>query len=170
MKMQLLVIRHAIAEDQLEFQRSSRPDDLRPLTVSGKKRMRRAIPALKRLVPAIDVLASSPLVRARQTAAIVSRVYPEVRVETLAGLAPDARLPVLLHWLRGRGAGATVAVVGHEPHLSHLISWLLSGRFTSFVRLRKGAACLLSFDSEPAPGEAELQWLLQPRQLRHLAR
>jgi phosphohistidine phosphatase len=170
MKMQLLVIRHAIAEEQVEFERSGRPDDLRPLTASGKKRMRRATPALKRLVPSIDVLTSSPLVRARQTAEIVARSYPELHVETLAGLAPDARLPVFLHWLRGRAAGETVAAVGHEPHLSHLVSWLLAGRFTSFVRLQKGAACLLAFHGEPAPGEAELQWLLQPRQLRHLSR
>jgi phosphohistidine phosphatase len=170
MPMQLLIIRHAIAEDRDEFALTGKPDGLRPLTPLGRKRMRRATPALQRLVPSVGIVASSPLARAQQTAEIVASGYRDARLETVTELSPDERLPRFRGWLRGQPDERPIAVVGHEPHLSHLVSWLLAGRFTSFVTLRKGAACLLEFPSEPAPGEAQLHWLLQPRQLRRLAR
>jgi phosphohistidine phosphatase len=167
--MHLLVIRHAIATDREEFARTGEPDESRPLTASGRKRMERIAVGLPRLVPELDLLASSPLTRARETAGIVARVYPAAVRETVPALRPDERIPAFLEWVRTR-TEEKVAVVGHEPHLSHLVSWLLAGRFASFLRLRKGAACLLDLGEVPSPGEAELIWLLQPRQLRHLPR
>jgi phosphohistidine phosphatase len=168
--MKLLVIRHAIAETRDEFALSGRHDDLRPLTSEGRHRMRRVAAGLKALVPELPRLASSPLVRAQQTLEIVAEAYPAAATETLEALAPDQRLPPVLGWLRQHGGLGTVAVIGHEPHLSHLVSWLLAGRFRSFVELKKGAACLLEFGGEPAPGEADLHWLMQPGQLRRIVK
>jgi phosphohistidine phosphatase len=167
--MKLLVIRHAIAEERAEFALTGKPDDLRPLTARGARRMRRNAARLRRLVPRIDLLASSPLARARQTAEIVAKVYGKTPLQIIEELSPDHELPSFVHWLRTRSAGSeVVAAVGHEPHLSHLVSWLLAGHFTSFVELKKGAACLLEFAGEAGPAEARLLWLLQPRQLRRL--
>lgn len=168
--MELLVIRHAIAEDREQWAHSGRPDAERPLIDRGRRRMRRAARGLARVVPRIDVLAGSPLVRAQQTAEVLARAFGGVAVETVPQLSPEHPVDDLLPWLRAQEADATVAVVGHDPHLGFLVGWLLTGRHESFVELRKGAACLLAFDDPPAAGEALLRWALTPRQLRSLRR
>ena len=73
--MQLLVIRHAIAEEQEDFARSGRDDSERPLTDEGRDKMRRGIAGLRRMVSRIDLLASSQYTRARQTAELVAEGY-----------------------------------------------------------------------------------------------
>ena len=65
--MNLLVIRHAIAEDKERFAASGRSDDQRPLTEEGRTKMRRGAEGVRLTSPRVTVLASSPLVRARET-------------------------------------------------------------------------------------------------------
>ena len=169
--MNLLVIRHAIAEDREQFARSGRSDDLRPLTEDGRAKMRRVAAGLRAEVAAPVLVATSPLVRARATAEIVATSLGIVRVETVEALRPDAPYDQLLDWLAARAADdrwKTVAVVGHEPHLGGLVTWLLTGVADSRVEFKKGGACLLAFDGEPGAGDATLSWLLTPSQLRRL--
>ena len=66
--MKLLLVRHAIAEEREEFERTGEPDDQRPLTSEGRKKMKRAAAGLGELVNKVDILATSPLARAQQTA------------------------------------------------------------------------------------------------------
>ena len=167
--MDLLVIRHAIAEERADFARTGEPDDHRPLTDDGRRKMTLAARGLRRVLPAIDVLAASPLVRAAQTAAIVADTYGISRTTTLEELVPEANPAALLPWLRDQHRARTLGVVGHEPHLGELISFLLSGQPSSFIALKKGSASLLSFGGKPDAGAATLQWLLTPAQLRRLA-
>ncbi|OOO03336.1 MAG: hypothetical protein USCGTAYLOR_00468 [Chromatiales bacterium USCg_Taylor] len=96
------------------------------------------------VAPAIDVLATSPLVRAVQTAEILAAVYNGRNMVTVKELSPESEFPPFLLWLRTQDAGGTVAIVGHEPHLSGLTSWMLTGRKPSFISLT-GAACLLEW-------------------------
>jgi phosphohistidine phosphatase len=166
--MQLLVIRHAIAEERDDWAFTGRPDSERPLTREGRRKMKKGAAALRALVPRLDSLASSPLERAADTAAIVAREYDDMEVELLPELSPQRVADDLLPWLRSRDPGACVAVVGHEPGLGCLVGWLLTGRHESFVELKKGAACLLEFDDPPAAGNATLVWALAPGQLRKL--
>ncbi len=164
----LLVVRHAIAEDRESFARTGEPDELRPLTPRGQKRMRRAATGLRTLVPRIDVLATSPLVRAVQTAEILAGAYGDLEVEEVAALEPDASSKSLLGWLERQAEGSTVAVVGHEPSLSFHVSWLTARSNQPFVEFKKGGACLLRFYDEVFSGGATLLWMLTPRQLRAL--
>ena len=166
--MHLLVIRHGLAGDREEFAKTGRPDDERPLTPKGRRRMRRNARGLRTLVPGLDLLATSPLVRAVQTADAVADAYDEPEPVTRDELRPESALEAVAAWLRALPADHTIAVVGHEPHLSRLVSWLLAGEDRSLVRLAKGGACLLSFEGAPARDGATLEWLLQPRQLRAL--
>jgi phosphohistidine phosphatase len=164
--MELLIIRHAIAEDGAETTRS---DDERRLTTEGRKKMRLGARGLTRVVPDLAVLASSPLVRARQTADIVARAYGGLDVTTAAELAPDGSPNAVAAWLNRRRADGVVALVGHEPALSNLVSWLLSGAARPLIEMKKGAACLLAFPGGKAgPGTAVLRWALTPAQLRDL--
>jgi phosphohistidine phosphatase len=165
--MYLLLIRHAISEDRVEFARSGKSDHYRPLTRKGRRRMTLGAAGLRSIVPDIDVLASSPLSRAEQTAEIIAGEYdiPRfLRVEAIA--TGDGR--ALLDWLRQFGPDDVVAVVGHEPHLSEWSSWLLAGSMGDFMLVKKGSAILIEFPDEVRPGAAWLHWALTPRQLRQL--
>jgi phosphohistidine phosphatase len=166
--MRLLVIRHAIAEDRDEWAFSGKPDAERPLTRDGRDRMRRAADGIALEVPRLDLIATSPLVRAVQTAEIVADEYAGKELTVVNELSPECAPEALLPWLRSHEPDTTIAVVGHEPHLGFLVGWLLTGRHESFVELKKGAAVLLEFDDPPAAGNATLLWALQPGQLRRL--
>ena len=164
--MHLLVVRHAIAEERETFSTTGEPDDLRPLTDEGRRRMRKGARGLRTLVNRPGVIATSPLVRARDTAAILARVWDDqTPVEEIAALRPRTRPSAFLSWLKGRDEDM-VAVVGHEPHLSCLVTWLMTGAFESRLELKKGSATLVSFASRPRAGGAKLEWSLTPSQLR----
>jgi phosphohistidine phosphatase len=167
--MQLLVIRHAIAEDREEFAASGRPDSDRPLTDYGRRRMRKNARGLRRIAPNPDVVASSPFLRAADTARIVADAFGVAKVDTVKELTPEHPPRDLASWLSRHPPDAVVAIVGHEPHLGTLITWLLGGRETHNVELKKGGACLLDTGESLDGGVAALHWLLTPAQLRAIA-
>jgi phosphohistidine phosphatase len=163
----LYIIRHAIAEDR----DSARwPDDAdRPLTDRGRERFRAVAAVLGRVAPEIDVLLSSGFTRAWQTARIVSEV---------AGWPAPERCPALElgsseEMCAAIGAHArseAVAVVGHEPCLSELVSYLLTGDDDAMdLEFKKGAAVCLSLPAGPAAGSGRLMWVLTSRLARSLA-
>lgn len=187
--MQLVLIRHARAEERALFKR----DRTRALTADGRRRMSKAARGLRALVPGLTGIATSPLLRARQTAEIVAAVYTSVDVVTLPALSPGVAPRTVLAWLRTQPQDTLLALVGHEPDLGQLAGWLLSGdrhewrkrgarsrphgdkrrssfsaRKTGFVQFKKGAAALIEFAGAPAAGEGTLVWLLTAAQLAAL--
>ncbi len=115
-----------------------------------------------------DVLATSPLTRAAETADILDRAYGGVDTVVLEQLTPERHpADLLIGW--ASAADSTVAVVGHEPHLSDLLSWLLTGREGSFVQLRRVPPACSAFRKTRGQ-EAVLRWALTPGQLRRLGR
>lgn len=164
--MQLLVVRHGIAEERETW--APRDDALRPLTDDGKKKMKEAAKALRARVPRLDVLASSPLTRAMQTAVILGKVYERGAPVETDTLAPGQHPPAFAAWLRTQATHKTVAIVGHEPGLGAIVSWLTAGIERSFLELGKGGACLLDLGEKIEGGEAMLLWVLRPSQLRKL--
>lgn len=167
--MQLLIVRHAIAADQLEWAATGCPDDQRPLTGKGRERMKRNAAGIVAALPDLDVIATSPFTRAAQTAALLARACRGVEVVEVPALASGGSRDQLLAWLATHDADASVAVVGHEPDLGWLVAWLLGGDAVPAVAMRKGGACLLDFVGHPSPGRAELRWFLPPSLLRRLA-
>lgn len=167
--MQVLIVRHAIAEDRVAFASSGKPDARRPLTDAGRRRMAAASRGLRRLVPRLTRIATSPLVRARETADILAAAYDDdVPVEELAALAPGGAPDGVIAWLHPRAADACIALVGHEPDLSELTSTLLVEDAATFFSFKKGGAALLEFDGPVGAGQGSLRWLLQPKHLRGL--
>jgi phosphohistidine phosphatase len=179
--MQLVLIRHARAEERTLFKR----DRTRALTADGRRRMRKAARGLHALLPGLTQIATSPLLRARQTAEIVAAVYAGIDTVSLPALSPGAAPRAVLAWLRAQPADATFALVGHEPDLGLLAGWLLSGdrhgwrkcgkrrssfsaKSTGFVQFKKGAAALIEFADAPAAGKGALAWLLTATQLAEL--
>ena len=136
--MQLVMIRHGIAEDQKEFALTGRPDAQRPLTHDGIDKMKRGVRGLREIVPEINLIATSPYVRAVETAKLVAAAYKDVRTVIIHELVPTETGDAFVLWLRELKGVPVVAVVGHEPHLSKLASWLLTGPRAVVHRLQEG--------------------------------
>ena len=162
--MQLVLIRHARAEERALLKR----DRTRALTVDGRRRMRKAARGLHALLPGLSQIATSPLARASQTAAIVAEARDDIDVTLLPALAPGKPLRAVLLWLHNQPTDATLALVGHEPDLGRLADWLLSAKPSGFVQFKKGAAALIEFAEAPAAGKGTLAWLLTAAQLADL--
>ena len=161
--MELLLVRHAIA-----FERNARrwPDDgQRPLTSAGNARARRAAAGLKQLVAPPALVLVSPLVRARQTAQVLSGYahWPQAKVcgELAPATAPEGVLVLL-----ARQRGASIAVVGHEPDLGLLLSFCLTGSGDVPFHFRKMGVACVSFPGPVRAGKGELTWFLPPKILR----
>jgi len=167
--MDILVVRHAIAEERETFAKRNPDDDQRPLTKKGIERMRDGARGLKALVESVDLIAHSPLVRAQQTAEILHKSFAPAPLLEVPELAPGAGPANVTAWLTAEEA-ETLCIVGHEPDLSELVAWLVCGRSEGFVDLKKGGACLLGSQGQPGQGRCFLRWALPPRQLRLLGR
>src|SRR5690348_3459620 len=107
--MKLALIRHAIAQDRKSFSRTGRPDDERPLTDEGRRKMCEVARALPRWLGSLDLLATSPLVRAKETADLVAEELPKAKRVTWAELSPDADPAELLERLREHKELAVIA-------------------------------------------------------------
>jgi len=166
--MELLVVRHAVAEERDAFAKTGRDDAERPLTPAGRRKFERGARGLRWAAPSIDLLATSGLTRAVETCEILQKAYRIDRVVRLRELEPEADPAALVRWLRKQRRRPLVAVVGHEPHLSSLIEHLLTGTRGGFVDLEKGGACLLDLGDDPRAGSATLRWLVTAAQLRRL--
>jgi phosphohistidine phosphatase len=167
--MKLVILRHAKALSPETFAASGRDEGMRPLTKAGRKSAKRVAKGLRVLLPAVDSVAASPLLRAEQTAELIAEAYGDLGVEDLSELAPGASWDGLLRWLNGRRQGSTVVMVGHVPELNVLVTWLLCGSREPLISLKHCAACTLEFSGEVMPGTAQLVWALTPGQLRRLA-
>lgn len=166
--MQLLLIRHAIAEDSTSF--LPQADAARVLTPEGRAKMQKAVKGLSQQIDIINYLISSPLVRAQQTADIVASGFPTTIRETLSLLSPGGSFHGILDYLQQYQATDTVALVGHETDLGELGAWLLSGQRANWLPMKKGSVYLLEFNHHVVSGKAVLQWALTAKQLGRLSK
>lgn len=152
--MNLILVRHGVAEERENWPQDQEFE--RPLTRQGKARLKRVVSAFRETQAAPEVIYTSPLTRARQTAEMLAEALrTPVHLESV--LEPGG---AAWEWLRERTA-ESMMVVGHEPDLAELAArWM--GLDQPLFRLKKaGMACL-----EGDPGSARLLWLVTPRWLR----
>jgi phosphohistidine phosphatase len=161
---ELYLIRHGLAEERGD----AWPDDnKRPLTDEGISRMRKAARGLARLGVTVDVVLSSPLVRARQTAEIVAAgLNPRPTLVNIDSLAPDGSYAAIVADLEKHGRKTRIALVGHEPAVGELAARLIGSRHP--LELKKGAVCRIDLDEIPPGGPGHLRWLLTPKILSSL--
>ena len=167
--MNLYFMRHGIASPSGDL--SAAADRDRPLTPKGMKRIRKAVRGMKRLGVSFDLLLTSPLARARQTADIVSGAMSNgAPVEELSSLAPESSVEQLMLDLNRYQDRGDLLLVGHEPSLSHALSHLLGAKpaRSLHIELKKGALCRIEIDALPTAGPVTLHWLLTPKQMRLL--
>ncbi len=200
----LIYVRHGIAMERDEFARYciengiEGDDEQRPLTDEGKRKTKRAAMGLSRALESLQsagaspsralqirpLILTSPLLRARQTASILSKTLEKTGVRgksklplVTATLSPNTDpqsfrdfLYAHLHSDRSHRVHSSTVVlaVGHEPHLGQSVCWWMTGEAKSRFPLKKGAATCLEIGAAMAPGEARLLWSLPPWALRAL--
>ena len=164
--LELYLIRHAIAAER----GPKYPDDRkRPLTPDGIKRFKEGVRGLVAVGVELDVILTSPLTRAEETAALLSSgLKKRVPVETSDVLSPGGKFQALVEAVKKQAKRhRRIALVGHEPDLGEMAARWLAAR--GHVEFRKGAICALDVDGATPGGPGTLRWLLPPRVLRRLA-
>jgi phosphohistidine phosphatase len=165
--MDLYLVRHAVAFD---YDPAQWPDDSqRPLTPEGQRRFKRSARGLKGLVPSVDLVLSSSWVRAWQTAEILESEagWPKpVACEALE----SGRVPAeVLQAVQPYTSYGVIALVGHEPSLHELASYLLTADTShAQIEMKKGGVARLEVGEGLRPGAGRLLWLLPPKVLRAL--
>ncbi len=163
---QVLVVRHAEAEDPAEALLAGRSDALRRLTKAGMHQMRKGVSGLATLVDEIHVILSSSLTRAIETAEILSTAFPHALKLQHARLAPGFDPDKLLTWVSRQTS--VIVLVGHEPDLSLWIGYMATGVARSLVHMKKGSVCCLEMPEHAKPGQARIVWCLTLKQLARL--
>jgi len=165
--MELYVLRHAIA---VEHDHNGR-DSERALTDEGRERMRRSTRCWDGLGVVVDLILTSPYVRARQTADIAGAALGITdRVESCPALAAGASPSTIVAALAERCSDDhRVMVVGHEPDLGRLVSLLVCGDDGAGFRIKKAGLTKLVVDGLAAGRCAVLEWHLWPRHMLLMA-
>jgi len=159
---ELYLIRHGIAAERGD----EWPDDTkRPLTSDGMSKMRKTARGLANLDIEFDIVLSSPLVRARQTAEIVAaEIGSRPAIVNVDSLAPGASYSALIGDLEKHARKTRIALVGHEPGIGELAARLIGSRHP--IEFKKGAVCRIDLEEIPPNGPGDLRWLIPPKFLR----
>jgi phosphohistidine phosphatase len=124
--------------------------------------------AVHRMIKNVDMVFTSPYVRARQTAEIFLEKKLDSRLVEIEELKPNKRPEKLLRALQKLSRSSTVVVVGHEPHLSRFISFALTGSGRGLLDLKKAGFAILEFSGRIEKKQAKVTCFLQPSQLKKL--
>jgi phosphohistidine phosphatase len=167
--MNLYIVRHAIAVER--GTPGYEEDGQRPLTDAGRRKMKKIVKGLSQLDLDLDLILSSPYVRARDTAKILAGEYKlKGKVALSDNLIPPGNFEKLIEEIHQKYNVNNLALVGHEPMLSSLVSWLTTGNTDLRLTLKKGGVAFLSTDNLYQDGHATLEWLLTPALMVELSK
>lgn len=160
---ELYLVRHAIAETR----GPEWPDDRqRPLTAAGIRRFKEVVRGLARTDLQLDLILTSPLTRAAQTARLLAELPSAPPLKLLEALAPGTSLANVLAAVARAARGHRIALVGHEPDLGHLAAALIGGRRS--LAFKKGGIARIDLPSMTPPLRGSLVWFAPPKMLRQL--
>ena len=143
----------------------------RSLTVAGQKEVAHIAKSLKDMGIKFDFILTSPLKRAHQTAAIVSKIFKnEKKMKDWDELKPEGNRPELYRKLTQFKLQSSVLIVGHEPYLSDMISEIIFDGKGKHVVLKKAGLAKIGIISASPKLHGELKWLLTPRHMKNMAR
>jgi phosphohistidine phosphatase len=169
--LKLYLLRHAIAVDRETSKYTD--DSKRPLTTEGKTKMKANAQGIKSLGISFDLILSSPYIRAKETAHIILDVLKidKSSLVLTKELIPDAAFERLVREINAYAKKhSNIVLVGHEPHLSGLISFLLTGSKEPInINFKKGGLALLTVENLYSAGGATLEWILAPSQLSKIS-
>jgi phosphohistidine phosphatase len=166
--MKLYIVRHAIAVPRGT---PGMQDDDRPLTEEGIQKMRQAAAGLRNLDYVPELILSSPLPRARQTAEILLEAFgKDIKMKLLTALAPTAARRDLYPSIEAYEKKLkSLMLVGHQPSLGEIAGEIVWGSPEHFIELKKGGACAIELERVGDPPKGVLLSLLTPSILRRVA-
>lgn len=166
--MDLFILRHGEAGQRVS---AGRGDFQRSLTTAGQKEVSDIATSLKDLGIKLDIVISSPLKRAHQTASIVAKTFKiEKKMQDWAELSPEGNRLDLYNKLLQLKQQSSVLVVGHEPYLSEMISEMIfEGNNGGRIDLKKTGLARIRIVSSTPKFQGELRWLLTPKLLRNMS-
>ncbi len=157
--MELYLFRHGIAEDAAP----GSPDSSRGLTAEGRQKAAAVVRRARRAGMAPTLIASSPYLRAVQTAEIAAKElgWREALVE-LPSLVPHGTPGAVWSDIRDLRREPAILLAGHQPLLADLAAWLLNAP-ALMIDMKKSALLRIDFASiGPAP-RGVLRWMLVPK-------
>ncbi len=162
--MEIFLMRHGIAEDL----QPGETDADRELIAKGITKTERVALSMQKKGWEFDMVLSSPLVRACQTAQILLESGLSEVLEIHPNLVPDGLLENWLQWLAfyrlTNPTAERLILVGHEPNLSQWTELLVFGQVFDRLHLKKaGVIALQAPDTEDLIGKCELLWLIPPK-------
>jgi len=168
--MDLYIIRHAIAQPL--DKKNNFTDEKRALTNDGRERMREEAKGLRKLGIELDLILTSPLARAVETAEIVATALGLSKKEIVQtdNLKPGASIDDLFAEIKKRADVESLALVGHQPDLGEIIARVVQGNGNMSLELKKGGVCSINVVETVPTLHGSLMWLLTPKQLRLLAK
>jgi len=163
---ELYLVRHAIAAERGP---DWPEDDKRPLTERGIARFTEAVVGLASIETVVDEIFTSPLVRAKQTADVLSAgLAGSPSVKLLESLAPGHASGDVVAQLARTARRRRIALVGHEPGLGELAAHLIGAARP--IAFRKGGVCRIDLEGLPPKRSGALVWCATPKMLRRLGR
>jgi phosphohistidine phosphatase len=168
--MELYIIRHAIAQPL--GRKNDFIDEKRTLTSEGRDKMREAARGLLRLGVEFDLVMTSPLVRAVETAEIITTVLGQnkIKVEQTETLAPGASTDELFAEIKRHTGAESIALIGHQPDLGEIISKIVRCNGNLLIELKKGSVCCINVIETVPTLHGNLIWLFAPKHLRMLGK
>src|SRR3989442_1558781 len=169
--MDLFILRHGEADKS-----SDGGDFARQLTAAGTTDVTHVAEWLKDLDMKFDVIITSPLKRAHQTASIVAKIFNiENKLMNWDELQPESNRIELYRKLSSEQfkQKSAILIVGHEPYLSSLISEIISEAddSSSHVVLKKAGLAKIRITSQYAQiMHGELEWLLSPKLMKNISK
>jgi phosphohistidine phosphatase len=162
--MMLYLTRHGIAQQREDPSITS--DTERALTSKGIKRTQEVARGLLAIGCKPRIICTSPLRRALETAEILVKVLkPKAPMEVNDFLTPGATVAETVAWLKAQKTDSAM-LVGHMPDLADIAAGLLCKESYIDIQFKKAGVCCISLNGAVAEGGGQLEWLLQPRQLR----
>ncbi|MBC8133120.1 MAG: phosphohistidine phosphatase SixA [Deltaproteobacteria bacterium] len=159
-ELEMYLVRHGIAEDASP----DGSDYARALTAEGSANMRDEAAGLGRLKVRLDVILTSPLVRARQTAEVLAaHIGGKPSIVISPALATSGSPAAVMTQLRKEKFQGRIALVGHEPGMGELAAMCLG--MSTPAPFKKGGVCRIDFDLPLRDATGLLRWFATPKML-----
>ena len=161
--MELYIIRHGDAIDRADPHVTD--DAMRWLTDKGRDEVAVSARLLAQLTVAPDVVLTSPMVRARQTAEIITDLIgPDGGAHVSEHLVYGGSLAGVLEDILQRDRPRRVVLAGHMPSVGALVGYLAWNMPEINVPFRTGEVCRVDLPNDTAqPGYGDLRWLIPPK-------
>ena len=161
--MKVYLVRHGIAAPREDYH----DDEKRPLTNQGRQKTAQVAERLLSVGIEFDLILSSPLIRASQTAQILQQIGLSKSIDTYSPLKPEGDIDQWLTWLQSwqlQNANGTLALVGHQPNLGNWAETLIWGTVKQQIVVKKSGIIGLQLPSIGTPiSRSTLFLLLSPK-------